>query len=94
MNELELRQAYQVPPYVRWLRLKIRDTETLRAELELKAASESLRPLAGITIFPLECQPGRSCQISVSVEPGAIDAVLEKLSSLPDRIVIDTNAIS
>lgn len=93
-KELELRRSYQVPPFVRWVRLKIRDTEELRAEMELKAAMETIKPLAGVTIFPVEYEKGRGCSVSLSVEPTAIDSVLEKLSVLPDRVVIDTNAIS
>lgn len=92
--ELELRKAYDVPPFVRWLRLKIRDIETLRAELELKAAAATLKPLVGVRIFPVECNQGRGCEFSVAVDSRDIDIVLEKLSSLPDRIIIDTNAIS
>lgn len=93
-KELELRRSYQVPPFVRWLRLKIRDAEELRAELELRAVIETIKPLAGVTVFPVECEKGRGCSVSVSVEPAAITSILEKISTLPDRVVIDTNAIS
>jgi len=93
-KELELRRSYQVPPFVRWFRLKIRDAEQLRAEMELKGVIETLKPLAGITIFPVECEKGRGCSVSISVEPAAVLEILEKLASLPDRVVIDTNAIS
>lgn len=93
-KELELRRSYQVPPFVRWVRLKIRDTEELRVEMELGAITETLRLISGVTIFPIEYEKGHGCSVSVSVEPSAISTVLEKLSDLPDRVVIDTNAIS
>lgn len=93
-NELGLRRAYQMPPFTRWMRLKIRDKEERRAELELQAVLEILKPLAGVNVFPIEYERGRGCSVSFSVEPTAMDAVLKKLSALPDRVIIDTNAIS
>ncbi|MFA6131583.1 MAG: hypothetical protein WC702_00745 [Patescibacteria group bacterium] len=93
-KELELRRSYQVPPFVRWIRLKIRDPEELRAEMELKGVIETIKTLVGVTVFPVECEKGRGCSVSIAVDPSAITEVLEKLSALPDRVVIDTNAIS
>lgn len=93
-KEVELRRSYQFPPFVRWVRLKIRDVEERRAELELKAVLETLKPLAGITVFPIEYQKGRGGSVSIAVEPTAAPTLLEKLSTMPDRVIIDTNAIS
>jgi primosomal protein N' len=91
-DELALRRSFQVPPFVRWFRLKIRDQEERRAELELKAVVETIKTLPGLTIFPIEHEKGHGCSFAIAVEPLAISVLLEKLASLPDRIIIDTNA--
>jgi primosomal protein N' (replication factor Y) len=93
-KELELRRSYEVPPFVRWVSLKIRDPEELRVELELKTAAEIFRSLPGVTVFPIKYEHGKGCSISLSVEPNSMPVVLEKLSELPDRVIIDTNAVS
>ncbi|MFH1253021.1 MAG: hypothetical protein V1664_01670 [Candidatus Uhrbacteria bacterium] len=94
LDELALRQSYSTPPFTRWLTLKIRDPEERRAELELKTILENLKGLDGVSILPIKYEKGLGCSVSLSVLPAGLPAILDKISELPDRVVIDTNAIS
>lgn len=94
LNELTLRRSYATPPFVRWMTLKIRDPEERRAELELRAIIDNLQAIAGLTFFPIKYEKSSSCSVAFSVQPTTVPLVLEKLSELPDWVVIDTDAIS
>jgi primosomal protein N' (replication factor Y) len=94
LKELELRQAYHQPPFVRYFGLKIRDKEERRAELELEAIAADFKKFTGLSILPIKCTKGRGCSLTMAVAPEKVSEVLEKIYQLSDRVVIDTNVIS
>lgn len=92
--ELQARERYHLPPFFHWSRVVYKDTETRQANVAMTTLSEQISRLSEAIVHPLSTTKQGLVTFDCGVPLEKIESLLQIFSALPDRYIIDTNALS
>ncbi|TAL50137.1 hypothetical protein EPN81_03675 [Patescibacteria group bacterium] len=93
-DELKARERFHLPPLYRWSRVVYKETESHRAQIALTTLSEQIMQIQGAIVHPLSNNTHGHLRLECGVPVAQMEALLTIFTSLPDRYIIDTNALS
>ncbi len=93
LEELKARERYHLPPSYRWSRIVYKEDEPRRAEIAMATLCEQIARLPGAIVHPMERTAKGYAAFACGVPQDQIEACLAIFTALPDRYIIDTNAL-
>lgn len=93
-GELQARERYHLPPFYRWARIVYKDKEEHRANVAMTTLSEQISRLPDTIVHPLTTTKQGLVTFDCGVPLDKIESLLQIFTALPDRYIIDTNALS
>lgn len=84
-EEKSIRDSFHQPPFERWIKIEIRESEEKKRELQMHLLKEQLEKIDGVRV---------TSTFVVRVPLSSIPAVQNVISKLDDNYLIDTNAFS
>lgn len=93
-GELQARERYHLPPFYRWARIVYKDEETRRANVAMTTLCEQISRLPEALVHPLSTTKHGLVTFDCGVPLDQVEALLQIFTTLPDRYIIDTNALS
>lgn len=93
-GELQARKRYHLPPFYRWACVIYKDKETKRAHVAMATLSEQISRLSDAIVHPLGTTKQGLVTFDCGVPLDRIEALLQIFTALPDRYIIDTNALN
>lgn len=92
-EEIKRRQDYQDPPFVRIMKITNKEIDARRAVFELENLAAGLKIFSGLAISWRGQKNKERKELILTMKNDIVKGVLNKLSSLPDNFIIDTNLI-
>lgn len=93
-GELKARERYHLSPFYRWARVVYKDKEVRRANVAMTTLCDQISRLPDVIVHPLETTKQGLVAFDCGVPLEKIESLLQIFTTLPDRYIIDTNALS
>ncbi len=93
LDELKARERFHLPPIYRWSRIVYKEDEPKRAQIALTTLSEQVTQIQGAIVHPVLRNAQGHLMFECGVPVAQVEALLSIFTALPDRYIIDTNAL-
>jgi len=93
-EELAARGRYQLPPVYRWCRIVYREDERRKAEIAIQQLSDQISDIPNVIMHPLSWNHKGHAVLSCGIPLQQFNDLLAIFTTLPDRYIIDTNALT
>jgi primosomal protein N' len=92
-SELEARERYHLPPYYRWVSIVYKGDTSHRAAVAMTTVRAQITAIPSVIVHPLTTTKQGLLRLEFGVPLHQFDALLQIFTALPDRYIIDTNAM-
>ncbi|MBI4257163.1 hypothetical protein HY626_03870 [Candidatus Uhrbacteria bacterium] len=93
LDELKARERFHLSPLYRWSRVLYKEDEPKRAQIALATLRDQISRIDGAIVHPVFTNTQGHHLFECGVPVVQVETLLSIFTSLPDRYIIDTNAL-